>query len=1040
MPYRFAPLSAWRLSLLLLAFLWASPLGGVDLPTYSIRTWRTEDGLPQNGVTVLLQSRDGYLWLGTLAGLVRFDGHQFTVFDTDKSPDLPNDRITALYEDADRGMWLGHETGHLTQLQGGRFQGVELPAAWAEDVVSAIDRDRSGDLWIQSREGRLARVRDGLVFPPEDNPISRYGQAALARDRHGDLWATRGGRLCRLADGELSVAPQPPVSRNDFIQCLGASSDGGLWAIRGGRLTKFRDGSWNEFPSGGATLANATGLLELRSGWVAVRTTDRGLWLVHPEKPARNFSRTNGLSSNWLGCLCQDQTGDLWVGSSSGGLSVLRPVTFEALNPPDQWEGMAALSVTRASDNSLWVGTEGAGLYRFQEGGWTKFGSEHGLASRFIWSVLEDRQRRVWVGTWGGGVFFKPGDRFQPAVGLTGVQVPATALMQGRAGELWIGTKAGLVRYENGQTTWLGQSAGVALADVRALAQDGEGAVWFGMMGGGLGCWKDGVVRQFRKRDGLSSDFVLCLHFDEQGSLWIGTSGGGLNRLKSQRFSKIGTREGLPNSIISTLQPDDFGYYWLGSAGGIVRVSRQELDRCADGQIDKIAGTTYGVWDGLPTSECSGGFQPSSCRTADGRLWFPTRKGLVCVDPSSIQTNTPPPPVVVEQFLADGVPYSLWGHQARALMRGQPKSLVPLSLRTDSKPLVVGPGRQRLEFHFTALSLAASERVEFRYQLAGYDDAWVPCGTRRTASYSTLPPGDYVFNVQACAPSGPWSPEPASLGVVVLPFVWQTWWFRLLSYLAGAGATVGVVSFALRRRHRRKFEKLERLQALERERARIAQDIHDDLGASLTRIGLLSQTAGATLTDPQRTAGYLEQIYTSARDLTRAMDEIVWAVNPRHDTLESLVNYLTRFAYEFLGAANIRCRIAFPVQLPEWKVRSEIRHNVFLAFKEALNNTVRHSGAQQVRVSLQLQPQGFELLLEDDGRGFNPSSFPAPAPSADRLTPGNGLANIRHRLSSIAGTALILSEPGQGARVLFTVPLQSVSGEEAHRAEGVIRK
>lgn len=399
---------------------------------------------------------------------------------------------------------------------------------------------------------------------------------------------------------------------------------------------------------------------------------------------------------------------------------------------------------------------------------------------------------------------------------------------------------------------------------------------------------------------------------------------------------------------------------------------------CADGRVPKVVGTSYGTWDGLETSECSGGCQPSSCRTADGRLWFPTRKGLACLSPVTLQTNLPPPPVVIEQVLADGVALVERSDQTVSAPPRPPGNLVPASLSTTHSPLVVHPGRLRLEFHFTALNLTAPEQVRFRYRLDGYDKVWVEAGRRRTASYGTLPPGRYVFRVAASNRVGLWTLEPAAVALKILPYLWQTWWFYLSSYLTAAAALAATVSLASRRRHRRNLENLERRQALERERARIAQDMHDDLGASLTRIGLLSQTAATGVADPLRTAGYLGQIYASARDLIRAMDEIVWAVNPRHD--------------------------------------------VFLAFKEALHNAVKHSGAQEVRISLELRPAGFDLHIHDDGMGFDPSRLPAPALDSDRLASGNGLANIRNRLGSIGGAATIASTPKQGTCVSLAVP------------------
>jgi signal transduction histidine kinase len=327
-----------------------------------------------------------------------------------------------------------------------------------------------------------------------------------------------------------------------------------------------------------------------------------------------------------------------------------------------------------------------------------------------------------------------------------------------------------------------------------------------------------------------------------------------------------------------------------------------------------------------------------------------------------------------------------------------------------------------LEFRYTGLSFTAPEKVRFRFRLAGVDRDWVEAGTQRAAVYQYLPPGEYVFQVTACNNDGVWNPAGARVAFVVEPFVWQTWWFRMAAAAVGAAGIAAGVAAVARARLRRKLERLERQQALERERARIAKDMHDELGASLTRITLLSQTARAELEDPQAVAEGLDRIYTTARELTRALDEIVWAVNPHHDTLDSLATYLGRFAQEFLAAARVRCRLDVPVHLPAWPLTAEVRHNLFLAFKEALHNAVKHSGASEVRVVLETDADGFVLRVEDDGCGFTlPTAGWAEAESSSAR--GNGLRNMHQRLRDIRGRCEIESMPGQGTRVRFRVPV-----------------
>jgi signal transduction histidine kinase len=486
--------------------------------------------------------------------------------------------------------------------------------------------------------------------------------------------------------------------------------------------------------------------------------------------------------------------------------------------------------------------------------------------------------------------------------------------------------------------------------------------------------------------------------------LWLGTFGGGLNRFKDGRFAAINAEQGLLNNVICAIAEDKRGYFWMSSHGGILRVSKAELNACADGKLASVNCIAYGKGEGLPTLECSGGFQPAFGETPDGRLWFPTSKGLVAVDPNDVKTNQLAPPVIIEE------------------LRVNDKTVESREPKIEGRGLRVAPGHQQFEFRYTGLSFSVPEKVRFRYRLEGLEPEWKEADTKRSVTYSYLPPGNYKFRVTACNNDGVWNNDGAALAFVVEPQFWQTWWFRGLATVGAAGLIAGIVQYDTRRRLRQKLQRVEHQRAVERERARIAKDIHDDLGASLTRITMLSQTVRSELDHAPQAAADVDRIYGTARELTRAMDEIVWAVNPKHDTLDSLATYLGRFAQDFLSAAQIRCRLDVPVQLPPWPLTAEVRHNLFLAFKEALNNAVKHARASEVRVCLNIETAGFALMVEDKGRGFSPGTLDADRDAA-RLASGNGLSNMRQRLAEIGGQCQIENAPGQGTKVTFFVPV-----------------
>jgi signal transduction histidine kinase len=445
----------------------------------------------------------------------------------------------------------------------------------------------------------------------------------------------------------------------------------------------------------------------------------------------------------------------------------------------------------------------------------------------------------------------------------------------------------------------------------------------------------------------------------------------------------------------------------MSSFGGIFRVPRQELNEFADGRRASIQCIGYNRSDGLQALESPGGFQPAVAKTPDGRLWFPTVDGIVSVDPGNIAENKLAPPVIVEEIIMDGI-----SHPVRA-----------------GTTVEIPAGKRRIEFRFTALSFTAPEKVRFRHQLEGLDPDWSLADDRRAVTYNFVPPGNYTFHVTACNDDGVWNADGVSLAVVVRPFFWQTWWFKVGLGLAVAVMLVRVVRQRERKKSHLRLERLERQHALERERSRIAQDIHDEVGASLTQIAFLSERVKLASPDVAEVERWNQRVASAARDTIQSLDEIVWAISPKHDTLESLANYLARFAQDHLSLAEIRCVLDVATVLPPVEVSAELRHNLLLAAREALQNAVAHASATEVRVGLELHRDALEIRIADNGSGFDPQRV-----SGD----GNGLPNMRRRLEEIGGRMEISSQPGGGTTVIFSVPREQLHArgiEEMKTAE-----
>ena len=504
-------------------------------------------------------------------------------------------------------------------------------------------------MWLLNEAGELARARDGKVLSPPSGAVSKV--LCLARASDGTIWVEREGVVSALKNGRLSAA----LSANDYVQGFCAARDGGFWVACNAGIRKWKDGKWVAglvpAPWRWNIVAN---LMETSDGVLAGGTSDSGLWLVFPGQtnaPALHLALTNGLPSDWVISLGEDREKNLWCGTGAG-LVLIRPSNLETVSPPDNWKGRPVLSVLPAPDGALWVGTEGAGLYRLQNGDWTNFDPAQGIRNRYVWSLAADGAGKIWAGTWGGGLFEQKDDAFDFAPGLENFLLPTPAL-------LFVGRRT-LDRHAVGRAAlskW--KNRGVQrnrrqAVRRRARHRAGQiGCVWFGTAGGGLVRLQNGDFRRFKKSDGLSSDFIECLHFADDGALWIGTFGGGLDRFKNGKFSVINREQGLPNGVIGHIESDGRGFLWMSSYAGILRASEKDLNGCADGGIAEVPFLNYGINDGLPTLECSEGLQSAGGKTADGRLWFPTAKGLVAVDPAGVRINPLPPRVRIEEMRVD---------------------------------------------------------------------------------------------------------------------------------------------------------------------------------------------------------------------------------------------------------------------------------------------------------------------------------------------------------------------------------------------------
>jgi ligand-binding sensor domain-containing protein/signal transduction histidine kinase len=955
----------------------------------------------------MTQTRDGYLWLGTLGGLVRFDGIEFTIFDENNTPGLESSRIVYLFEDSQGNLWIGTETaGVFLAKKNQPVVGLEIGRGSAEGRLVAAAQDSSGAVWLYTASGQLYRYHNGTLDAFSEDRLTPYSS-------HRSLVPGESGELLVSTDQQVWAIPpvaeksqKLPLKRvNAFgkLDWLMASPRGGFWYLHDLKIEKWgansRERELGEYPWNWSE-ARVSAACEDADGNLIVGTLGAGVFWFDSQGKATPLSTEQGLSSDFILALHMDSEGALWVATDGGGLNRVIRQVFDVL-PPSR--GKSVQSVSPDGEGGMWLGY--AGLF----GGvdhWTKsevvqYGVEYKLPVR---AVLVDRKERVWAGTSGSrvgaGLFqLNQADRFEKIIPKSVESLEVAALFEDSKGRLWMGTGLGLYVLDGDWREYTTRD-GLSSDDVRAIAEDKEGSIWIGTRGGGLNRLRDGKFMVFRKADGLPSDKITSIYVDDRGVLWIGTDGGGLARFHEGKWTQYSTREGLASNSVGYLLEDGQGYLWMGSYAALMRAAKKDLEEFARGAITMVPLRIYGQADGLPSGECTSGSQPAACRTPDGTLWFPTIKGLAYVPVEQLRPNTNPPPVVIESVLFEGQP--------------QRTNYLRRSLREN---VTIPPSIERLEIHYTSLNLRAAERARFRYRLEGHETTWTEAGNTRVARYSKLPPGDYRFQVTACNEDGVWSPVGGSLAMIVQPPFWRTWWFltgTTIALLAGIVATVHYFSV---QKLERQLAAARQREAVEKERARIARDVHDQLGANLTQLALLGEMVQDDKELPTEVEAHARQICQAARDTTRSLDEIVWTVNPANDTLEGLVNYICKYAQDYLEVAGLRARLELPAQVPGAMIAPEVRHNVFLAAKESLTNVVRHAKASAVWLRLDVQPGRVTLEIADDGKGLA-------GMDEKRAATRHGLRNMEQRMRDIGGGFEMSAATEGGVRVKLTVPIQ----------------
>jgi signal transduction histidine kinase/ligand-binding sensor domain-containing protein len=975
----------------------------LDVSQYAHTAWRSSEGFANGPIGLIVQTPDGYLWLGTEFGLLRFDGIKAVPWQPPPGQHLPDKYIRSLLVTRDGTLWIGTLKGLASWKDGRLTEHSEL----AGPYVDAIVEDRDGTVWASGTlPGKLCSFQEGKGKAQCYGDDGLFGNAveSILEDSAGNLWVGASTGLWRWKPGAPKrYLPDPITGPHEL-----ADGDNGAILFTNGSTIRQLFGQKVEpiaLP-GIASHFRFPRLFRERNGSLWIGTSDRGLVHVH-QGEADFFSQSEGLSGNLVGGFFEDREGNIWV-TTDGGLDRFRNEAVSTFATKQNLPGSGSLAVLAARDGTMWISTTDSlnhwinGRFDIPLLGGKRDGKLDGANPG---ALFQDRRGRVWVSTRNGVGYLENG-RFNVIAGIPGGIIRAMA--EDTAGNLWVtNQESGLLRLSSeGKVERISWSALGHTDFATALEADpARGGLWAGFYQGGVVYLVDGRVQQsYTTADGLGDGYVSDLRVDRQGTVWAATITG-LTRLKDGHLSTLNSRNGLPCDGVHWSIEDDARSLWLYTACGLIRVPRPELDAWVAGmdrgEVEKqsdamqaLHATVLDSSDGARMLGFPSGFSPKVAKSPDGKLWYETTDGVSVVDPSHLPFNKLPPPVHIEQITADRKTYDV----------------ADASGGVRLPPLV-----RDLEIDYTALSLVAPEKNRFRVKLEGWDRDWQDVGNRRQEFYSNLSPGNYRFRVTASNNSGVWNEAGTFLDFSIAPAYYQTNWFRVSCVIAIMLMLWGLYRLRLRQLAR---EFNTGLEARVSERTRIARDLHDTLLQSFHGLLLRFQTVSNQLP-----AGDAKQ------KLESAIDQAAQAITEGRDAVQGLRSSTVEandlaLAIKAIGeelaadATNGNC-VEFRVQVEGTPrtLHPILRDEAYRIAGEGLRNAFKHAEAHQIEVEIRYDERQLRLRVRDDGKGIDQKIL-----GGDGRAGHFGLHGIHERAELMGGKVTVWSERDSGTEVELTIP------------------
>jgi signal transduction histidine kinase/ligand-binding sensor domain-containing protein len=961
---------------------------------YRIDRWTTDEGLPQNSVNAMIQSRDGYIWATTQGGIVRFDGVRFKVFNRSNTKGLDESRFWKMIEDKAGRIWFQSESFSLIKYENGTFTTFKIGKDFAgKSAIHPLNTDIDGNLIFSTNQGhfRFQNNRFEKFELPTDNQQGYISH----RDREGGIWVFDKTGLRRIFQGNATYFDFPAHFTGFDTFPSYDDRSGNHWLSFGTLgicriknkeiqcIPGFHIWMFEEDLEGNLWLANSDGVYKIPVDFVNAEKLD-----------SSKIVKVEIGGNDRISSLLADREGGLWVGTQQLGLLQISKRAVRTYSKADwKTESDNVYPILEDKSGNIWIGTWANALIKYNKDNQLQV-FDPLRSGGLITSLFEDKQRRFWIGAGPGLGYLENGkftrsDKFDPKL-YPGFFV---AISEDNVGNLWFASEGGLHRYADEKFTNFTTADGLPINEITNLLNLKDGRLLIGTRSG-LAMLQDGKFTAITNQDDLDNDHIRSLYEDADGTIWIGTYDTGLIRYKDNKFKRISEQDGMFNGNVFCTLEDEFGWFWINSNNGIYRVRKQQLNDFADGKITRVDSIAYNKKDGMLNIEGNGGKQPAGIRRSNGELWFPTQSGVAVINPKELATNPNPPPVQIEEVFVNKK---------------------EIELKDES--FEIQPEQNDLEINYTGLSLINSPLVKFRYRLEGLEDVWNEVGTRRTAFYNNLPPGNYTFHVLAANRDGVWNEEGAVIKIVKLPYFYQTWWFLILSILA----VIAIVTFIfylrfsqLRKVSEAQTEYSRRLiESQEAERKRIASELHDGLGQSLAIISNRASMGKNHLNETAIVSREFDEISQNALEALDEVQQITANLHPQY--LERLG--LTKALKAMFAKLSDVIEIKSEIDLIDGVFPKEAEINVYRIVQESLNNVVKHSDAAEVEIIVKKAGNEVIITIKDDGRGFDTTNFEAKGS-------GLGLVGLRERTNMLGGKIAITSSLGNGTEIRVNLALK----------------